>query len=204
MLEVDLFLKNLERELFSINESGRNYANLSYTERRALRNLKEYSDIVIKKADKGSAVIVVWGLEEYRKEAYRQLKYDDVYEKVMDNPINKVVALIDGKLQNYAREGKITQANLKDFKRESLNLSQLHMVSKLSDLKYNSFSMLRPAYTCKFCSTSSAIFFFCMVFVIEQTSNECTEYVVPHVNILTHPLAQKSKIALKIAGILQV
>jgi hypothetical protein len=167
MLEVDLFLKNLERELFSINESGRNYANLSYTERRALRNLKEYSDIVIKKADKGSAVIVVWGLEEYRKEAYRQLKYDDVYEKVMDNPINKVVALIDGKLQNYAREGKITQANLKDFKRESLNLSQLHMVSKLSDLKYNSFSMLRPAYTCKFCSTSSAIFFFCMVFVIE-------------------------------------
>ena len=133
MLEVDLFLKNLERGLFSINESGRNYANLSYTERRALRNLKEYSDIVItEKADKGSAV-VVWGLEEYRKEAYRQLKYDDVYEKVMDNPINKVVALIDGKFQNYAREGKFTRANLMDFKGESLNLSQLHMVSKLSD-----------------------------------------------------------------------
>ena len=53
MLEVDLFLKNLERELFSINESGRNNASLGHTERRALRNLKEYSDIVIKKADKG-------------------------------------------------------------------------------------------------------------------------------------------------------
>ena len=55
---LDLFLKNLELELFSVNESSRNNSNLSYTERRALRNLKEYSDILIKKADKGSAVIV--------------------------------------------------------------------------------------------------------------------------------------------------
>ena len=85
---LDLFLKNLEFELFSIKESGQNYSNLSYLERRALRNLKESSDIVIKKADKGSAV-VVWGLEEYRKEAYRHLKDEKVYEKVLDNPLNK-------------------------------------------------------------------------------------------------------------------
>ncbi|CAB4029156.1 Hypothetical predicted protein [Paramuricea clavata] len=103
---LDLFLKNLEWELFSINESGRNYSNLSYTERRSLTNLKEYSDIVIKKADKGSAV-VVWGLDEYRKEAHRQLKDDDVYENFLDNPVNKVVAPIDEKLHNYAREGKL-------------------------------------------------------------------------------------------------
>ena len=107
---LDLFLKNVELELFSIKESGHNYSNLSYLKRRALRNLKEPSDI--KKANKGSAV-VVWGLEEYRKVAYRHLKDENVYEKVLDNPLNKTIALIDGKLQNYAREGKITQANLK-------------------------------------------------------------------------------------------
>ena len=77
---LDLFLKNLELEVFSIKESGHNYSNLSYLERRALRNLKESSDIVIKRADKGSAV-VVWGLEEYRKEAYRPLKDEKVNEK---------------------------------------------------------------------------------------------------------------------------
>ncbi|CAB4014607.1 Hypothetical predicted protein [Paramuricea clavata] len=93
-------------------------------------NLKEYSDIVIKKADKGSAV-VVWGLDEYRKEAYRQLKDDDVYEKFLDNPINKVVALIDEKLHNYAREGKITQANLKYLKGENLNLGRFYLLPKI-------------------------------------------------------------------------
>ena len=67
------------------------------------------------------SAVVVWSLEEYHKEAYCQLKDDDVYEKVMDNPINKVVALIDGKLQKYAREGKITQTNLKYLKGESSN-----------------------------------------------------------------------------------
>jgi hypothetical protein len=54
---LDLFLKNLELELFSVNESSRNNSNLSYTERRVLRSLKEYSDILMKKADKGSVVI---------------------------------------------------------------------------------------------------------------------------------------------------
>ena len=127
---LDLLLKNLELELFSIKESGHNYSTLSYLERRALRNLKESSDIVIKKADKGSAV-VVWGLEDYRKEAYRHLKDEKVYEKVLDNPLNKTIALIDGKLQNYAREGKITQANLKYLKGKSLNLGRFYLLPKI-------------------------------------------------------------------------
>ena len=94
---LDLFLKNLELALFTIKESGHNYSNLSYLERRAPRNLKESSDIVIKKADKVSAA-VVWGLEKYRKEAYRHLKDEKAYEKVLDNPLIKAIALIDGKL----------------------------------------------------------------------------------------------------------
>ena len=62
-----------------MNECGVNYSNLSYNERKALR--KSYPDIVIKKADKGSAV-VVWGLDQYCKEAFKQLEDENVYEKV--------------------------------------------------------------------------------------------------------------------------
>ena len=56
-------------------------------------------DIVIEEADKGSGV-VVWGLEEYLKEASCQLG-DSVYEEVKDNPIEKVVSRYSGCLENY-------------------------------------------------------------------------------------------------------
>ena len=46
----------------SIKEEGRNYSNFSGNEIRASKDLKGYRDIVIKEADKGSAV-VVWGLK---------------------------------------------------------------------------------------------------------------------------------------------
>ena len=99
-------------------------------ERRALRNFKESLDIVIKKADKGSAV-VVWGLEESCKEAYHHLKDEKVYEKVLGNILNKTIALVDGKLQNYVRESKITQANLKYLEGESLNLERFYLLPKI-------------------------------------------------------------------------
>ena len=59
------------------------------------------------------------------------MKDEKVYEKVLDNPLNKTIALIDGKLQNYAREGKITQANLKYLKGESLNLEKFYLLPKI-------------------------------------------------------------------------
>lgn len=67
---LDLFLKTLENRILSIKADGYNYSNLTVDEKLALRNLKGYADIVIKGADKGSA-IVVWGGKECCDEAYR-------------------------------------------------------------------------------------------------------------------------------------
>ena len=61
---LSLFLENIERGILSINEGGCNYSNLDKEERKALKDLKSYEDIVIKSTDKGSAV-VVWGREDY-------------------------------------------------------------------------------------------------------------------------------------------
>ena len=44
-----------------------NYSNLTREKRRAIKSLKEDENIVIKEADKGSAV-VVWDRENYLKE----------------------------------------------------------------------------------------------------------------------------------------
>ena len=44
---LSLFLENLERRIFSINEGGRNYSNLDKEEKKALKDLKSYEDNVI-------------------------------------------------------------------------------------------------------------------------------------------------------------
>ena len=65
-------LNALQDKVLAIKERGHNFNNLGAEEREAFKNLKGYRDIVIKGADKRSAV-VVWGLEDYYKEANRQL-----------------------------------------------------------------------------------------------------------------------------------
>ena len=60
------------------------FNNLTSKERKALYDLKNDKNIIIKGADKGSAV-VVWDREDYIKEAEKQLGVSDVYEEVPDD-----------------------------------------------------------------------------------------------------------------------
>lgn len=59
--------------------------NLTLEETNALKQLKSAKQIVIKPADKGSA-IVIWDREQYLWEGYRQLN-DPKYYKKLDGPI---------------------------------------------------------------------------------------------------------------------
>ena len=61
------------------------YNNLTNKERQALYDLKNDKNIVIKGADKGSA-LAVWNREDYIKEAEKQPADSDVCEEVPDDP----------------------------------------------------------------------------------------------------------------------
>ena len=61
--------------------SSKRFNNLTKEERNALYNLRDDPTIIIKGADKGSAV-VVWDRDDYLKEASKQLEDKDVYEEV--------------------------------------------------------------------------------------------------------------------------
>ena len=76
-----MFLKNIEGHIISITENARSYSNLNRGEQFALKELKCCRDIVIKEADKGSAV-VVWGIDDYLNEAQRQLGDRNIDELV--------------------------------------------------------------------------------------------------------------------------
>lgn len=59
--------------------------NLTPNERKALKNLRHRDDIVIKPADKGAAVVIL-SLEDYLKEAKRQLDNPSHYLQLISDP----------------------------------------------------------------------------------------------------------------------
>lgn len=127
---LELFLRNLEERALSLKEEGNNYSNLDKEERHALKNLKSYRDIVIKEADKGSAV-VVWGIKEYCSEAYNQLSDSSVYELVDTNPIGEVTTIIDEKLKSLRDKGTITEENRKYLRGKNNKLGRFYLLPKI-------------------------------------------------------------------------
>ena len=61
---LETYLKVAENSIMEITEDGKVFSNLSKEEKQALNDLKNDKTIVIKSADKGSAVIV-WDRDDY-------------------------------------------------------------------------------------------------------------------------------------------
>ena len=81
---IETYLSCLEERLLGINTSSKRFNSLTREERNALYNLRGYPTIIIKGANKGSAV-VVWVREDHLKEGYKHLEDKDVYEEVPDD-----------------------------------------------------------------------------------------------------------------------
>ena len=80
----EVFLSELEKQIFKIVDSKLGYSNFSKEEWQAMRALADDRSIVRKKADKGSTV-VVWDCNDYILEAEKQLSDANVYKDVSFN-----------------------------------------------------------------------------------------------------------------------
>ena len=78
---LEIFLSQLEKELFTNDLDESSQGNLSAEEWKALRNLTLDCSIIIKGADKGSSV-VVWDRADYILEAKSYLNDKLVYKEV--------------------------------------------------------------------------------------------------------------------------
>ena len=96
------YLSLLEKEVLSVSPEGKNFNNLSSSEQLFLKQLKSDRNIVIKEADKGSAV-VVWDRGDYISEANRQLEDRQVYEEIEVDPTLDLGKTINSRL-NELRE----------------------------------------------------------------------------------------------------
>ena len=79
---VDLFIEKCRNDVNKINfDQKLRHSNLPKEEWTALRSLRSRSDIVIKPADKGGA-LVVWRADLYKEEALRQLSDVNFYQEI--------------------------------------------------------------------------------------------------------------------------
>ena len=75
------FLNQIKKELFELAETSLGYSNFSKEAWQAMRALANDRSIVIKKADKGSSV-VVWDRNDYIAEAEKQLSDGNIYKDI--------------------------------------------------------------------------------------------------------------------------
>ena len=89
-------------------QSKKNIPNLTVDERLALRNPKRNTEVVIREADKGSAVVVM-SHERYIAEASRQLSDTDVYQQVSSAVVFDVIEEVKDILSRLQKSGVITE-----------------------------------------------------------------------------------------------
>ena len=121
-----MFLSQIEHELFQIPDKCLPYSNLSKDKWKAIRSLAEDRSIVIKKADKGSCV-VVWDRLDYLSEAEKQLGDKSIYKNVSfnDKILRDLAETSNELFLNLKTKGSISGKEMKYFVYDYKNASNL-------------------------------------------------------------------------------
>ena len=102
---------------------------LTREDQSALHNLKNDKNIVIKSADKGSAV-VFWDKDDYIKEAEDQLGYKDIYEEVRNDP-RSLISTIHEAIQKIRKRGDLNADTIKYFMMKDPKFDRFYLLPKI-------------------------------------------------------------------------
>ena len=116
-LALELFLSKVKEDIFSVLPGHPKKFNLNREEYLTIRSLQNDRSVIIKPADKGSAV-VVWDRQDYLKEAERQLSDSSIYKEVKVTEKDLAVLFDKSKkiFANLERRNIIQEKEKKYFK----------------------------------------------------------------------------------------
>jgi hypothetical protein len=104
--------------------------NLSPSERAALAALVNNDDIIIKPADKGSAVVIMDRID-YLKEGYKQLGNDRFYKKLDHNPTEKHRVEVQNMVEDMYQNGEIDETVKNYLTDITCRTSELYLLPKI-------------------------------------------------------------------------
>ena len=129
---LEFFSSQVENELFEITKEPTRYSNLSQEEWRAIRTLADDRSIVIKKADKGSC-IVVWDRADYLRGAEKQLSDKNVYQE-FHFKLSNLVDTSNSFFRGLKTKGFIAEKELNYFTfdyKKACNLGKMYLLLKI-------------------------------------------------------------------------
>ena len=129
-MQLELSLSEIEDKLININESGESYQNLSKDEREALISVMNDNEIIIKPADKGSAV-VIWIKHDYLLEASNQLSDTNVYCESNSSTLQKVNSEIKSVLRDIFNLKETDQKIMNYLTVKKLQLGRFYLLPKI-------------------------------------------------------------------------
>ena len=138
---IGIFLSKVENELFKITDKELAYSNFTSEEWKAMWALTDDKQIVIKKADKGSCV-VVWDRDNYLLEAKRQLKDKKIYIYLTFNEklIEDLTECSTKMFKDVRTGGHLSEKQLNHYSfeyKKACNLGKLYLLRKIHKSLYN-------------------------------------------------------------------
>ena len=112
-LAIEAYVEALERDILAHDFGTPYQRNLTREEQQALQDLRTYDDIIIKQADKGSAVVVM-DKEAYVQEAMRQLTDKEIYQPLPMDPTSAMIKKVNQSILEAHRKGNIDNVT-KDY-----------------------------------------------------------------------------------------
>ena len=127
---VTTFCEAVERDVHSQQRKHKISKNLTKDEIKALHQLELREDIIITNADKGGAVVIL-DVEDYIKEANRQLQDETHYRKLKDNPTQLYTERINTAIDVFKNEGIISEKVAKGLKTNDPKTAKFNMLPKI-------------------------------------------------------------------------
>ena len=94
--------RELEKELMKMKEKPCNNKETTKSERTNMKELSERVNIIIAKADKGGAVVIVH-VKDFIKQAERQLNDTKNYRKLQENAIATNIKLVNDTIKRFQK-----------------------------------------------------------------------------------------------------
>ena len=119
-----------ELELACIKTKNPHPQNLTRAQKAALKELKNNHDIIIKPADKGSAVVLM-NRDDYIKEGHRQLSDTQFYRKMNRNMTHEHNEQIKAFVDVMADRGELHPQTTNYLKNDSPRTAILYLLPKI-------------------------------------------------------------------------
>ena len=130
---LEVFQRAFKDGLLKSKVKTRGQQNLTKEQMIGLKELSSNPKIVIKKADKGSAVVVM-NTTDNLSEGYRQLNDPKFYTKLHHDPTQEVAYRITSTLVKMHNKGLITENNLDHLSPETCSKARFYMLPKIDKM----------------------------------------------------------------------